>query len=102
MVGPAVLLFGLFFAGFGRGETVCNAFTEGAAACLANKQCICRFDPGGALPARPAGYRWSCGVLRPACELPPPSLPVAPMPQLPYAPSYGAPHPMQSGEWPAR
>lgn len=84
MVAPAVLLFGLLVAGVAGAEPVCNAFTEGATGCLANKQCICRFDPGGSMTGRPSGYRWNCGVLRPACELPPPGLPAQPIPNIPY------------------
>lgn len=85
MLRPAVLLFGLWCGAVtANAQPVCNAFVEGASACLANKQCVCRFDPGGSMVARPAGYRWNCGALRPACELPPPSLAPAPLPGLPF------------------
>jgi len=88
MVAPSVLLFGILFAGFASAQPLCNAFSEGTAGCLANKQCLCRFDPGGSMTGRPAGYRWDCGAFRPACELPPPSLPPTPFqsmpPPLPY------------------
>ena len=40
---------------------VCNIAQEGAAACLAGRQCLCRREPGGAAP------RWDCGILRPSC-----------------------------------
>lgn len=79
MLAPAVLFFG-FITAAAAAEPVCNAFNEGITGCFANKQCICRFDPGGSLAGRPPGYRWNCGVLRPACELPPPALPGVPLP----------------------
>ncbi len=66
---------------------------EGAVACLDGKLCECRYDPGGSLSGRPAGLRWNCGALRPACgaaaaapvdagppQQPPPVLPM-PLPQ---------------------
>ncbi|RMF17728.1 MAG: hypothetical protein D6757_00810 [Alphaproteobacteria bacterium] len=40
-------------------------------ACFANKLCKCGYAPpdkGRGLPAR---WRWDCGILRPACRLPP-------------------------------
>jgi hypothetical protein len=45
----------------------CNAAREGMAACFGEKLCRCRFEPGGTLTGRPAGHRWDCGALRPAC-----------------------------------
>lgn len=54
---------------------VCNAPREGVAACLAGRQCVCRLEPGGSVAGRPAGHRWDCGVLRPACAEPPAELP---------------------------
>jgi hypothetical protein len=63
---------------------VCNAPREGVAACLAGRQCVCRLEPGGSVAGRPAGYRWDCGALRPACAEPPADLPRSEMPAALY------------------
>ena len=75
----------------------CTPLRDGEVACLDGKLCECRHDPGGSLTSRPAGMRWNCGALRPACgggvpaeagqpaaERPPP--PILPEP---YAPPPG-------------
>jgi len=48
----------------------CNAATAGVVACIADRLCRCGFERGGSLVDRPAGHRWDCGVLRPACPAP--------------------------------
>ncbi|HYZ34947.1 MAG TPA: hypothetical protein VE684_22025 [Crenalkalicoccus sp.] len=53
---------------------MCLAQREGMVACFADKLCTCRFDPGGSLAARPPGYRWDCGPLRPDCGVVPPTV----------------------------
>jgi hypothetical protein len=45
----------------------CEASREGTAACLAGRQCICRFDRGGIMTGRADGYRWNCGLLNSSC-----------------------------------
>jgi hypothetical protein len=45
----------------------CAEGGAGLVACVAGKLCACRFDRGGTSTGLPAGYRWDCGVLRPAC-----------------------------------
>lgn len=62
----------------------CTEAQEGVTAGLAGKLCVCRFQPGGTLTGRPAGHRWDCGALRPACGegILPPAL-SAPKPGLP-------------------
>ena len=65
---------------------VCNRPREGVAACLAAKQCICRFERGGSITGRPDGFRWDCGVLQADCPAAPAA--VAPPPTL--DPSLGA------------
>jgi hypothetical protein len=50
---------------------VCNGPREGVAACLAGRQCLCTFERGGSITGRPDGYRWDCGILRPACGVAP-------------------------------
>lgn len=50
----------------------CIAQREGMVACLGMTLCECRFQPGGSLTARPSGYRWDCGILRPSCGVVPP------------------------------
>jgi hypothetical protein len=84
----------------------CTAAIEGAVACMAEKLCLCRFDPGGTLTGRPPGVRWDCGIDRPSCGGPVPAdlggfpggVPIAPVqPQLlipwqaPPGPSPGPP-----------
>ena len=63
---------------------VCNAPREGIAACLAGRQCVCRLEPGGSVAGRPAGYRWDCGALRPACTELPADLPRGEVPAALY------------------
>ena len=60
----------------------CGPAAAGMVACLGDKLCECRFEPGGSLAGRPTGHRWDCGVLRPACGVVPPRLGQAPPPTL--------------------
>lgn len=53
-----------------EGEPVCDAARVGRTACIANKLCLCREEPGGVMTRRTAGHRWDCGVLRPYCRYP--------------------------------
>src|SRR5262249_48935699 len=46
----------------------CDATTSGTVACFARQLCAGGYDPGGAMTGEPPGYRWDCGILRPACE----------------------------------
>ncbi|MFT8245714.1 hypothetical protein [Roseomonas sp. BN140053] len=50
---------------------VCNAPRDGVSACLAGRQCLCGFERGGSITGRRDGWRWDCGILRPACTVPP-------------------------------
>ena len=59
----------------------CTAGREGMTACLAEKLCECRWEPGGSLTGRPAAHRWDCGVLRPACGVVPAGPPPMPAPE---------------------
>ena len=53
-------------------------------ACFGTRLCVCRYDPGGSLSARPPDYRWDCGPLRPDCGVVPPGpAPAASEPLLP-------------------
>lgn len=47
---------------------MCNRMAIGQATCLANVQCECIYDRGGAMTGVPEGYRWDCSILRPRCE----------------------------------
>ncbi|MFM2150707.1 MAG: hypothetical protein RLZZ187_3013 [Pseudomonadota bacterium] len=64
----------------------CTQDRAGAVACMAGKLCACGYQRGGSVSGRPDGWRWDCGILRPACgeALPPPSMPgtMQPLPQL--------------------
>lgn len=64
----------------------CADGSAGLVACVAGKLCACRLDRGGAVSGLPAGYRWDCGVLRPACgdaAFPPATLDSYPYPLPP-------------------
>jgi hypothetical protein len=80
-----VLLACLFSAGAAAQppSPVCRPEREGMLACFGTRLCECRYDPGGSLTARPGGYRWDCGPLRPDCGVVPPSLGTAPLEQPP-------------------
>lgn len=54
-------------------QPACTAQREGMVACFGEKLCECRWEPGGSMTGRPAGHRWDCGALRPACGVVPPS-----------------------------
>jgi hypothetical protein len=63
----------------------CNQDRVGVVACMSGKLCSCGYARGGIVSGRPEGYRWDCGVLRPACgEALAPPVPAMPqvMPQL--------------------
>jgi hypothetical protein len=74
----------------------CTPGREGVVACFGEKLCACRWQPGGSLTGRPAGHRWDCGVLRPACGVapagPPPgeAPPISVMPFLQQTPATSA------------
>ena len=57
---------------------VCNAPRDGVSACLAGRQCLCGHERGGSVTGRRDGWRWDCGALRPACDVPPADLPGRP------------------------
>ena len=57
----------------------CTPAREGVVACLGERLCRSRWEPGGALTGRPPGFRWDCGALRPSCGVVPPG-PDAPAP----------------------
>lgn len=70
----------------------CGPARDGALACMAGRQCVCRFERGGSLTGRRDGFRWDCGPLRPDCPAPPPAdpalmpLPPVVLPDWPLAP----------------
>jgi hypothetical protein len=65
LVGAALLLAPVVPGG--AQEAVCAADTAGRVACIAGKLCACGSSPGGQITALPDGFRWDCGILRPAC-----------------------------------
>jgi hypothetical protein len=95
----ALLLFALMPSarpGAAQEMPACNQDRVGGVACMAGKLCRCDYQRGGVLSGRPEGYRWDCGVLRPACgeALAPPALPGGqplPMPQLFIQPPFEPP-----------
>jgi len=64
----------------------CTPARAGMVACLGEKLCECRWEPGGTLVARPPGHRWDCGALRPACGIAPAGPPAAEPPQVSVMP----------------
>ena len=84
-----------------RAETppACVDASAGLVACVAGKLCVCRFDRGGATTGLPAGFRWDCGVLRPACgdaAGPPATLDRYP---YPLPPALGIDRPRRGAPW---
>lgn len=61
---------------------VCDQDRVGATACLAGRLCACSYDRGGVVSGRAEGYRWDCGILRPACAEAPAALPALPAPPV--------------------
>jgi hypothetical protein len=72
----------LLLAGGAQAQPVCDQDRVGAVACMAGRLCACGYQRGGVVSGRPEGYRWDCGVLRPACAEPPATLPAAPLPPV--------------------
>lgn len=70
-LATAMLLSALACAGAVAQEPVCNAESAGVVACIAGRQCECRFARGSPATGLPDGHRWDCGILRPGCGAPP-------------------------------
>jgi hypothetical protein len=70
---PLFLLLALPAAAQEPEPPACTDARAGAVACMAGKLCSCGYQRGGVMSGRPEGWRWDCGVLRPACgeALPP-------------------------------
>ena len=66
LVGAALLLAPTTRGG-AQEESVCAADTAGRVACIAGKLCACGSARGRQVTGLPDGFRWDCGVLRPAC-----------------------------------
>ena len=81
---PALLL--LATPAFAQDPPNCTPGREGMVACFGDKLCACRWQPGGSLTGRPAGHRWDCGVLRPACGVAPAGPLAAEMPPITVMP----------------
>lgn len=92
MLRPLALLLPLIAAMPALAQPVCIAQREGMTACFSNRLCECRHEPGGSLTGRPAGYRWDCDIMRPACSMAPAdSGPAYPPPPIMVTPNYGFP-----------
>ena len=57
----------------------CDAGRVGSVTAMAGKRCVCRYERGGTLTGEQPGYRWDCGILRPADRFAP-LAPGAPVP----------------------
>jgi hypothetical protein len=51
----------------------CALETVESVACIAGRLCTCVFGRGSAATGLPDGFRWDCGILRPACGTPLPA-----------------------------
>ncbi len=92
MSRPFLFLLLLLAAPAAAQVPLCIPQREGMTACFDGRLCLCRFQPGGQLTARPDGHRWDCGPLRPDCRRPeatpkPPWPEFLPPPQILLAPS---------------
>lgn len=45
----------------------CRPESAGIVACMAGRMCVCAFERAGRMTGAAAGWRWDCGILRPAC-----------------------------------
>ncbi|MCS7269187.1 MAG: hypothetical protein NZ704_14135 [Geminicoccaceae bacterium] len=45
----------------------CGPATAGAVTCMAGRMCACAYERPGRMTGTPGGWRWDCGILRPAC-----------------------------------
>ena len=83
LLGLIALVHPVMALGQDGAAPACIAQREGMVACLGTVLCECRFQPGGSLTARPSGYRWDCGILRPTCGVVPPDAGAMPGAQTP-------------------
>jgi hypothetical protein len=51
----------------------CSLETVESVACIAGRLCTCSFARGSPATGLPDGFRWDCGILRPACGQPLPA-----------------------------
>jgi hypothetical protein len=80
IIFAAFLLFSLPLAA--QEPPQCTEAREGQLACMAGKQCACRFIPGGSMTGRPDRFAWDCGINRPNCP---------PDPNIVQQPGYAPP-----------
>ena len=66
-----MLLSALACVGASAQEPACTAESVGTLACIAGRQCECRFARGSPATGLPDGHRWDCGILRPSCRTTP-------------------------------
>jgi hypothetical protein len=57
----------------GAQAPACDVQAAETVACIAGRLCRCRFAAASALTGLPEGFRWDCGILRPACGDPRPA-----------------------------
>lgn len=60
------LLFMLTAPAFAEQPT-CNMVNNGIAHCIADRMCQCKYFSPSLIKNDPGGYRWDCGIYRPAC-----------------------------------
>lgn len=65
---PAILVAALLPVTSLHAEApACNAATAGAVTCMAGRMCACDLQRSGRMTGAREGWRWDCGILRPAC-----------------------------------
>lgn len=68
LVVLSALTLGLpFGAAAAQQPPACRAETVGTVACMAGRMCACRIERAGRMTGATGGFRWDCGILRPAC-----------------------------------
>lgn len=62
------LAFALVPVGAAAAELpACEPARAGVVTCMAGRMCACIFEQPGRMTGAPGGWRWDCGILRPAC-----------------------------------
>ncbi|MBN9509515.1 MAG: hypothetical protein J0I21_10445 [Alphaproteobacteria bacterium] len=69
----------------------CKPPADGLQVCMAQQVCTCRYDPGGSLTGRVAGWRWQCSIMQMCDSTPPAGLDSSPPPP-PMGPFYITPN----------
>jgi len=72
-IGLAALMLVAGAAPSRADEPACAPESAGLVACIAGRLCSCGFERASQASGLPDGFRWDCGILRPACGGPTPA-----------------------------